>query len=81
MEHLVKVYATYFAITIDAEKHSQFHKPITQNRNKQKDHSSRNLWSLCPRAGHITYAHYAGSRQQLPFLANRKAELAVPTFF
>ena len=29
--------------------------------NKQKGHSSQNLWRLCPHACRITHVHYAGS--------------------
>ena len=35
--------------------------------NKQKGHSTRNLWSLCPHACRITHAHYAGSGQSIAF--------------
>ena len=39
----------------------------SQNRNKQKGHSSRNLLSLCLHACLITHVHYAGSGQSIAF--------------
>ena len=54
---------------------------MSQNRNKQKGHSSRNLWSLCLHACLITHVHYAGSGLSIAFSANRNAEQAVPPLF
>ena len=56
--------------------------------NKEKGHSSRNLWSLYAHACRITRVHYAGSGQSIAFSGQWKRwtgysaiELAIPPLF